>query len=141
MSQECFAAVDRYVVDLLLPVDPALEASAAAGLPRHEVSPPQGRLLEQSAARRDASPRVTSDGEDDDRGSDEPEQDARGRASEERGATGGHPGAQEHVEGERLAGGHAAHASGCSSPRSMLICAGGGWRCGGYPGPSGCSCH
>ena len=58
MSQERFAAVDRYVVDLLLPVDPALdaalEASAAAGLLRHDVSPPQGRLLELLARMRGA---------------------------------------------------------------------------------------
>jgi predicted O-methyltransferase YrrM len=58
MSQERFAAVDRYVVDLLLPADPALdaalEASAAAGLPRHHVSPPQGRLLELLARMRGA---------------------------------------------------------------------------------------
>jgi predicted O-methyltransferase YrrM len=49
-SGERFAAVDRYAADLLVPVDPALEsalaASAAAGLPAHDVSPLQGRLLE-----------------------------------------------------------------------------------------------
>jgi predicted O-methyltransferase YrrM len=42
-------AVDRYFGDLLLPPDPpleaALEASAAAGLPPHAVSPSQGKLL------------------------------------------------------------------------------------------------
>lgn len=44
-----WAAVDRYVKDLLLSPDPvldaALEANAAAGLPAHDVSPPQGKLL------------------------------------------------------------------------------------------------
>ena len=49
MEQERFAAVDRYIADLLVPADPALdaalEASAAAGLPPHEVSPNQGKLL------------------------------------------------------------------------------------------------
>lgn len=44
-----WAAVDRYVEDLLLSPDPvldgALEANAAAGLPAHDVSPPQGKLL------------------------------------------------------------------------------------------------
>ncbi|MGH8930152.1 MAG: O-methyltransferase [Egibacteraceae bacterium] len=42
-------AVDRYLTDLLVPSDPALEealsASAAAGLPRIEVSPTQGKFL------------------------------------------------------------------------------------------------
>ncbi len=50
MNQEQWTAVDRYVTELLLPADPALaaalEASAAAGLPPIQVSPPQGRLLE-----------------------------------------------------------------------------------------------
>ena len=49
MPQEQWAAVDRYICDLLVPPDPsldaALEASPAAGLPRHEVSPSQGKLL------------------------------------------------------------------------------------------------
>jgi predicted O-methyltransferase YrrM len=49
MTKERWAAVDRYVTDLLLPPDPALEnaltASAAAGLPQINVSPPQGKLL------------------------------------------------------------------------------------------------
>jgi predicted O-methyltransferase YrrM len=44
-----WAAVDRYLGDLLLPADPALdaalEASAAAGLPAIAVSPTQGKLL------------------------------------------------------------------------------------------------
>jgi predicted O-methyltransferase YrrM len=50
MTQERWTAVDRYVTDLLVRPDPALDAalaaSAAAGLPAHEVSPAQGRLLE-----------------------------------------------------------------------------------------------
>jgi predicted O-methyltransferase YrrM len=50
MSDERWAAVDRYVTDLLVPPDPALDAAlaanAAAGLPPHDVSPAQGRLLE-----------------------------------------------------------------------------------------------
>jgi predicted O-methyltransferase YrrM len=44
------AAVDAFLVEHLLPSDPSLdaavEASAAAGLPPHDVSPLQGRLLE-----------------------------------------------------------------------------------------------
>jgi predicted O-methyltransferase YrrM len=46
---ERWAAVDRHL-EALLPDDPRLEAtlaaSAAAGLPPHDVSPAQGRLLE-----------------------------------------------------------------------------------------------
>jgi predicted O-methyltransferase YrrM len=42
--------VDQYLAELLLPPDPALaaalEAGAAAGLPPHDVSPLQGKLLE-----------------------------------------------------------------------------------------------
>jgi predicted O-methyltransferase YrrM len=49
MTPERFTAVDRYLTDLLVPSDPvlraALETSAAAGLPRHGVSPNQGKLL------------------------------------------------------------------------------------------------
>jgi predicted O-methyltransferase YrrM len=49
MSQEQWTAVDKYVNDLLIPADPALEAalraSTAAGLPSISVSPAQGRLL------------------------------------------------------------------------------------------------
>jgi predicted O-methyltransferase YrrM len=45
-----WTAVDRYLADRLLEPDAALdqslEASAAAGLPAHRVSPTQGRLLE-----------------------------------------------------------------------------------------------
>jgi predicted O-methyltransferase YrrM len=45
---ERWAAVDHYLVDRLITPDPAqdaIEASEAAGLPRHEVSPTQGKLL------------------------------------------------------------------------------------------------
>lgn len=49
MIQEQWSAVDRYFTDLLVPSDPALDAaldtSAAAGLPPHNVSPNQGKLL------------------------------------------------------------------------------------------------
>jgi predicted O-methyltransferase YrrM len=49
MSQEQWNAVDRYIADLLVGADPALEAalesSSAAGLPAISVSPPQGKLL------------------------------------------------------------------------------------------------
>ena len=50
MPQEQWTAVDRYLTDLLAPSDPALtaalEASDAAGLPRIQVSPNQGKLLQ-----------------------------------------------------------------------------------------------
>ncbi len=49
MSQEQWTAVDRYVTDLLVKPDAtleaALQASAAAGLPTINVSPPLGKLL------------------------------------------------------------------------------------------------
>ncbi|MEH1816752.1 MAG: O-methyltransferase [Nostoc sp.] len=49
MTQEQWTAVDRYFTDLLVPPDPALDralqTSAAAGLPPHNVSPNQGKLL------------------------------------------------------------------------------------------------
>jgi predicted O-methyltransferase YrrM len=49
MSQEQWTAVDRYLSDLLIPSDQALEAalqaSASAGLPAINVSPNQGKLL------------------------------------------------------------------------------------------------
>lgn len=49
MTENLWAAVDRYVTDLLVPPDPALdaalEASAAAGLPAIQVPPTQGKLL------------------------------------------------------------------------------------------------
>ena len=47
--QDGWTAVDRYLTDLLVPadaaLDAALEASASAGLPPHHVSPTQGKLL------------------------------------------------------------------------------------------------
>jgi predicted O-methyltransferase YrrM len=49
MSQELWTDVDRYLADLLVPPDPALDAaqadSAAAGLPSISVTPNQGKLL------------------------------------------------------------------------------------------------
>ncbi len=49
MTQEQWTAVDRYLTDLLVPPDPALDealrTSAAAGLPSIHVSPNQGKLL------------------------------------------------------------------------------------------------
>ena len=49
MTEERWTAVDRYLGDLLVSADPALEAalaaSAAAGLPAINVSPVQGKLL------------------------------------------------------------------------------------------------
>ena len=49
MTQELWTEVDRYITDLLIPSDPvldaALQASDAAGLPPHNVSPNQGKLL------------------------------------------------------------------------------------------------
>jgi len=49
MSQERWTAVDRFISDLIVPSDPALDEalqrSAAAGLPPIAVSPPQGMLL------------------------------------------------------------------------------------------------
>lgn len=49
MSQELWTAVDHYINQLLVPSDPTLEAalsdSANAGLPKIQVSPPQGKLL------------------------------------------------------------------------------------------------
>jgi predicted O-methyltransferase YrrM len=49
MTQELWTAVDRYLNDLFVPADPALEAalhdSAAAGLPAINVTPNQGKLL------------------------------------------------------------------------------------------------
>jgi len=50
MNQEQWTAVDRYITDLLIPPDPALDAalqaSAAAGLPPISVTPNQGKLLQ-----------------------------------------------------------------------------------------------
>jgi predicted O-methyltransferase YrrM len=49
MIQEQWTEVDRYITDLLVPPDPALDAalqvSSAAGLPPIAVSPNQGKLL------------------------------------------------------------------------------------------------
>ena len=49
MTQEKWTAVDRYFTDMLVPPDPllddVLQASKAAGLPPHNVSPNQGELL------------------------------------------------------------------------------------------------
>jgi len=53
MSQEQWTAVDRYIADLFIPSDPALDAaladSDAAGLPSIHVSPVQGKLLNMLA--------------------------------------------------------------------------------------------
>jgi predicted O-methyltransferase YrrM len=50
VTSDPWAAVDDFLADRLIPADAALEgaaeASAAAGLPPHEVAPNQGRLLE-----------------------------------------------------------------------------------------------
>ena len=50
MTQDQWTAVDRYITDLLVRPDPALNAalasSTAAGLPAINVSPPQGKLLQ-----------------------------------------------------------------------------------------------
>jgi predicted O-methyltransferase YrrM len=49
MTQELWTAVDQYINATLIPRDPVLEAalhaSAEAGLPPIQVSPPQGKLL------------------------------------------------------------------------------------------------
>ena len=49
MTLDVWTAVDKYITDLLMPSDPALEAalhaSSAAGLPDIQVSPAQGKLL------------------------------------------------------------------------------------------------
>jgi predicted O-methyltransferase YrrM len=49
MTLDVWTAVDKYITDLLVPSDPALEAalqaSSAAGLPHIQVSPAQGKLL------------------------------------------------------------------------------------------------
>jgi predicted O-methyltransferase YrrM len=50
VTLERWTAVDRYITDRLVQPEPALDAalkaSAAAGLPPHDVSPSQGKLLE-----------------------------------------------------------------------------------------------
>jgi predicted O-methyltransferase YrrM len=49
MSQRSWRAVDQYLTDTLIPTDPILEqvlrANEVAGLPAHDVSPPQGKFL------------------------------------------------------------------------------------------------
>jgi predicted O-methyltransferase YrrM len=48
MAQEQWSEVDSYITNLLVPPDPmldAVQASATAGLPPHNVSPNQGKLL------------------------------------------------------------------------------------------------
>jgi predicted O-methyltransferase YrrM len=49
VTQDQWTAVDRYITGLFVRPDPALDAalqaSAAAGLPSHNVSPNQGKLL------------------------------------------------------------------------------------------------
>ena len=49
MTQEVWTAVDQYITETLIPSDAILEAalraSAEAGLPSIQVSPPQGKLL------------------------------------------------------------------------------------------------
>jgi predicted O-methyltransferase YrrM len=49
MNEELWTAVDRYLVEQLIPADPVLEAArqanAAAGLPAIDVSPVEGKLL------------------------------------------------------------------------------------------------
>ncbi|HJZ58871.1 MAG TPA: O-methyltransferase [Gemmataceae bacterium] len=59
MSQEQWDAVDRYLVDLFVPPDLALDAaladSAAAGLPAINVSPVQGKFLHLLARIRGAA--------------------------------------------------------------------------------------
>ena len=50
MAQDQWTAVDRYIAELFVPPDPALEAalqaSAEAGLPPINVAPNQGKLLQ-----------------------------------------------------------------------------------------------
>ena len=50
MTAEGWLAVDRYLTDLLIGEDPAIDAAlaanAAAGLPAIDVSPNQGKLLQ-----------------------------------------------------------------------------------------------
>lgn len=50
MADSCWTTVDNYIADTLIPsdevLDHALETSADAGLPPHQVSPAQGRFLQ-----------------------------------------------------------------------------------------------
>lgn len=59
MSQEQWTAVDKYICDLFVPSDPALDAAmadcVAAGLPAISVSPNQGKLLHLLARMNKAS--------------------------------------------------------------------------------------
>ena len=58
MIRDEWAAVDRWFAELLVPPDAALDAAlrenAAAGLPSHDVSPSQGKLLFLLARLQDA---------------------------------------------------------------------------------------
>jgi len=58
VNQDQWTAVDRYVIEMLVPPDAALEAaleaSDAAGLPRIAVAPNQGKLLQLLARARGA---------------------------------------------------------------------------------------
>ena len=58
VNEEQWTAVDRFIGDLLIPPDPALDAavraSAEAGLPAIQVSPPLGKLLHLLAKLRGA---------------------------------------------------------------------------------------
>jgi predicted O-methyltransferase YrrM len=58
MTQELWNEVDRYITDLFVPADPALDqalaASHAAGLPAINVAPNQGKLLQLFARIRGA---------------------------------------------------------------------------------------
>lgn len=58
MTEETWTAVDRYLSELLIPPDPALdaalEASDAAGLPAISITPTQGKLLQMLALLRGA---------------------------------------------------------------------------------------
>ena len=58
MSEEQWSAVDRYITEMLVQpdaaLDAAIEASTAAGLPQIAVAPPQGKLLHLLATIRGA---------------------------------------------------------------------------------------
>jgi predicted O-methyltransferase YrrM len=49
MSEQRWAAVDHYITELFVETDPAVDAAItagrAAGLPQHDVSPTEGKLL------------------------------------------------------------------------------------------------
>jgi predicted O-methyltransferase YrrM len=44
-APERWSSVERYLTELLVPPDTALEATLESGLPRHDVSPLEGKLL------------------------------------------------------------------------------------------------